>query len=109
MTTSVPEKFCYFVRASVYRSTGTDYVDMNSKIRVISLILESSPIQAWEDLNKSILPELKKRYEEENEIIDIESIVPVCLPQTSYMVLGSPGSGKTGGEYTALNAFETDK
>lgn len=109
MISPVGEKFSYFVRASVYRSTGGDYADMSNKIRAISLILESPPIQVWEDLNKSILPELKKQYHEENEIIDIESIVPVCWPQTSYMVLGSPGSGKTGGEYTALNAFETDK
>lgn len=109
MTLSAPEKFSYFVRVSFYDTEKDGVVFLDKKIRAASLIVETPPLRCWDDVVQHILPEFANMCIRENEFIDVESIVPVSWPQTSYMVLGSPGSGKTGGEYTALNAFETDK
>ena len=109
MTTSVPEKFCYFVRVSFYNAEKDGGVFLDKKIRAARLIVECPPLRRWDDVVRHILPEFAKMCIGENEFIDVESIVPVSWPQTSYMVLGSPGSGKTGGEYSVLNAFKTDK
>ena len=109
MTLSAPENFSYFVRVSFYDAEKDDDVFLDKKIRATSLIVETPPLRCWDDVVQHILPEFANMCIKENEIIDIESIVPVCWPQTSYMVLGSPGSGKTGGAHTVLNTFEIEK
>ncbi|MDO1515690.1 hypothetical protein Q0X79_03450 [Neisseria sp. MVDL18-041461] len=108
MTLSAPEKFSYFVRVSFYDAGKDGGVFLDKKIRAASLIVETPPLRYWDDVVQHILPEFAKMCIGKNEMIDVESITPVSWPLTPYMVLGTTGSGKTGGEYTTLKAFETD-